>query len=35
MAVETPVVSTDCEWPTEILKNGKYRKLVGVGDIEV
>jgi len=33
MAVETPVVSTDCEWPQQILKNGKWGKLVGVGDI--
>ena len=35
MAVETPVVSTDCEsGPAEILQNGKYGKLVGVGDIK-
>jgi glycosyltransferase involved in cell wall biosynthesis len=35
MAVETPVVSTDCDsGPAEILKNGKYGKLVGVGDIK-
>jgi glycosyltransferase involved in cell wall biosynthesis len=33
LAVETPVVSTDCEsGPAEILDNGRYGKLVPVGD---
>lgn len=35
MAVGTPVVSTDCKsGPAEILENGKYGKLVAVGDVE-
>lgn len=35
MAVGTPVVSTDCtSGPAEILADGKYGKLVPVGDIE-
>ena len=35
MATGTPVVSTDCEsGPAEILANGQYGKLVGVGDIK-
>jgi glycosyltransferase involved in cell wall biosynthesis len=35
MAAGTPVVSTDCEsGPAEILANGKYGKLVAVGDSE-
>ncbi|MFB2834782.1 glycosyltransferase [Floridanema evergladense] len=34
IAVGTPVVSTDCKsGPAEILENGKYGKLVPVGDI--
>lgn len=34
MAAGTPVVSTDCEsGPAEILANGKYGKLVAVGDV--
>nr|WP_281502150.1 glycosyltransferase [Alcanivorax sp. S6407] len=33
LAVGTPVVSTDCKsGPAEILENGKYGKLVPVGD---
>ncbi len=33
IAVGTPVISTDCKWgPAEILQNGKYGKLVPVGD---
>jgi glycosyltransferase involved in cell wall biosynthesis len=35
MAAGTPIVSTDCEsGPAEILANGKYGKLVAVGDSE-
>jgi glycosyltransferase involved in cell wall biosynthesis len=35
MAVGTPVVSTDCKsGPAEILENGRYGKLVSVGDIK-
>ncbi|MDZ4875427.1 MAG: D-inositol-3-phosphate glycosyltransferase [Chroococcidiopsis cubana SAG 39.79] len=34
IAVGTPVVSTDCKsGPAEILENGKYGKLVAVGDV--
>lgn len=34
MIAGTPVVSTDCEsGPSEILENGKYGKLVKVGDV--
>ncbi|OKH41530.1 glycosyl transferase [Calothrix sp. HK-06] len=34
MLAGTPVVSTDCEsGPAEILENGKYGKLVAVGDV--
>ena len=34
MAVGTPVVSTNCpSGPAEILENGKYGKLVSVGDV--
>lgn len=35
MAVGTPVVATDCKsGPMEILENGRYGKLMPVGDIE-
>lgn len=35
MAVGTPVVSTNCpSGPAEILENGKYGKLVSVGDVK-
>jgi glycosyltransferase involved in cell wall biosynthesis len=34
MLAGTPVVSTDCEsGPAEVLENGKYGKLVAVGDV--
>jgi glycosyltransferase involved in cell wall biosynthesis len=35
MAVGTPVVATDCpNGPAEILENGKYGRLVPVGDVD-
>ncbi len=35
MAVGTPVISTNCEsGPSEILENGKWGKLVAVGDVD-
>jgi glycosyltransferase involved in cell wall biosynthesis len=35
LAVGTPVVSTNCQsGPSEILDNGKYGRLIPVGDIQ-